>query len=84
MEEKITWNPVKNGYPEKHRGFYLVTARRIDTSDAFVTIAEWKKLDDEQGYFYLYFSSKKITEMNCVVEAWAELPEPWREKEDGR
>ena len=80
----VIWNPVRNGYPEKQRGFYIVSVRRIGTPDAFVSIAEWKNRDDEQGDFYLYISSKKFTEMNCVVEAWAELPDPWREETDGR
>ena len=80
---QVIWNPVSSGYPEKKRWFYLVSVRRIETSDAFVTIAEWKIRDDEQGDFYLYGSPEKLNDLGCPVLAWAELPEPWEEETDG-
>lgn len=84
MDAKITWNPVKNGYPEKHRGFYLVTVEGIRMQDTFISISEWKKTDNKQGDFYLYGQTGKFNDLGCHVLAWAELPEPWKKEEDGR
>lgn len=78
MDTKITWNPVKNGYPKKHRGFYLVTVG-IGMPEPITSIAEWVKPEDGQGAFYLYNSQYKLTYLGFYVKAWAELPEPWRD-----
>jgi hypothetical protein len=78
MDAKIKWNPVKNGYPEKHRGFYLVTVG-IGMPEPIVSIVEWIKPEDGEGAFYLYNSQYKLTDLGFCVKAWAKLPKPWME-----
>lgn len=83
MGTQITWNPVRNGYPEKQRGFYLVTVA-VGMANQITSIAEWVKPEDGQGAFYLYNSQYKLTYLGFYVKAWAELPKPWMEGADGR
>lgn len=38
MNTNVIWNPVSSGYPEKYRGFYLVTVG-IGMPDPVTSIA---------------------------------------------